>query len=168
MFNALIKCIWIRAVLTVYHSALSILSIQVTGVNQIFLKDQAFPPLKYTDFFSRHAIGVCFKIQGVKMTPHWICPLPVSWCVVHSWQTYELLLQCSRSDFFRPYSVILGQSWFPVYSCGVLYWAHDQSTRVTCSRAQSSMRNSWHMFVLSPSPQGDDCVQPNVFLWNYF
>lgn len=119
-------------------------------------------------FFSRRALRVCFKIQGLKMTPSLIRPLPVSWCVLHSWQTYEQLLQCSHSDFFRLFSVILGQSWFPVYSFGVLYWAHDQSTGVTCSRARSSTRNNWCMIVLSPSPRGDECAQPNVFLWNYF
>ena len=87
-----------------------------------------------------------------------ICPLLVSWCVVHSWQTSEQLLQCSHSDFFRLCSVILGQSWFPVYSFGVFYWAHDQRNRVTCSRARSSTMNSWYVFVLSSSPQGNTCL----------
>lgn len=118
--------------------------------------------------FSSHTLKICFKIQGMKMTPHLICPLPVSWCIVDSWQTCEELLQCSHSDFFRLFSEILGHSSFPVCSFGVLYWARDQSTRVTCKRAQSSMRNSWCMFMLSPSPQGDECAQLNIFLWNYF
>lgn len=163
-----IKYIQIRVVLTVYYDALSIWSTQVIQINQIFLKDQALPPLQSTDFFSSHTLRICFKIQGVKTTPHLICPLPVSWCIVDSWQTCEELLQCSRSDFFRLFSEILGQSSFPVYSFGVLYWAHGQSTRVTCRRAQSSMRNSWCIFMLSPSPQGDECAQLNIFLWNYF
>lgn len=129
-----------------------------------FSKRSGLPTPKSTDFFSKHALRACFKIQGVKMTPHLICPLPVSQCVVHSWHTYKQFLQCSHSDFFRLLSAILGQSSFPGYSFGVLYWAHDQSTRVTCSRARSSTRNSWCMFALSPSPRGDECAQPSVFL----
>lgn len=70
--------------------------------------------------------------------------------------------------FFELFSALLRQSWFPLNSFGVLYWAHDQSTRVTCSRTQSSTRNSWCVFVRLPSPWGDECAQPNVFLWNYF
>lgn len=120
-------------------------------------------------FFTRHALRVYFKIWGVRMSlSNLICPLLVSWCVVHSWQTSEQLLQCSCSDFFGLCSVILGQSWFPVYSFGVFYWAHDQRNRVTCSRARSSTMNSWYVFVLSSSPQGDECALQNVFLWNYF
>lgn len=119
-------------------------------------------------FFSSHTLRICFKIQRVKITPYLICPLPVSWCIVDSWQTCKELLQCSHSDFFRFFSEILGQSSFPVYSFGVLYWARDQSTRGTRRRAQGSMRNSWCMFMLSPSPQGDECAQLNIFLCNYF
>lgn len=68
-----------------------------------FSKRSGLPTPKSTDFFffPKHAIRVCFKIQGVKMTPHLICPLPVSQCVVPSWHTYKQFLQCSRSDFFQ-------------------------------------------------------------------
>lgn len=146
-----------QAGLTVYCSALSIWSTQVSQINQIFLKDQALPLLQSTDFFSSHTLRICFKIQGVKTIPHLICPLPVSWCIVDSWQTCKELLQCSHSDFFRLFSEILGQSSFPVYSFGVLYWAHDQSTRVTCRRARSSKRNSWCMFISHPLLRGRVC-----------
>lgn len=37
------------------------------------------------------------------MTPHLICPLLVSWCIVDSWQTCKELLQCSCSDFFQAF-----------------------------------------------------------------